>query len=107
VAGRLYGRLAVSLYPSCHCGRTQTHHFGTHIFFTDDEGGVFYKSVPVPGTPTDLTVSPDRKWLAVIYTANGQVYVAVFAIDGFGGLAPVATSSAVGAAAFNGVAISE
>jgi len=27
--------------------------------------------------------------------------------DGFGGLAPVATSSAVGAAAFNGVAISE
>jgi hypothetical protein len=77
------------------------------IFFSDGQGGVFYKSVPLPGGPTDITVSADRKWLAVIYSAGGNSYVAVFAIDGHGDLTPVATSSPVNVASFNGVAISE
>lgn len=78
------------------------------IFFSDDQGGVFYKSVPVPGVPTDITVSPDGKWLAVIYTAGSSGYVAVFAIDAFGGLSLVATSNPIGGvSAFNGVAISQ
>jgi hypothetical protein len=68
------------------------------IFFSDAQGGAFYKSVPLPGTPTDITVSPDRKWLAVIYTATADnlAHVALFSIDGFGDLAPVATSQPVG-----------
>lgn len=77
------------------------------IFFSDGKGGMFYKSVPVPGVATDITVSKDRKWLAVIYTANGGGYVAVFAIDRYGDLTPEATSSPIGVAAFSGVAISE
>ena len=77
------------------------------IFFTDDQGGVFYKSVPLAGSPTDITVSQDKKWLAVIYTASGNGYIAVFSIDHHGDLTPVATSSPIGVAAFNGVAISE
>jgi len=79
------------------------------IFFSDGQGGVFYKSVPLPGVPTDITVSSDRKWLAVIYTAGDGSggHVAVFAIDEFGDLTPVATSAAVGVASFNGVAISQ
>ena len=77
------------------------------IFFTDDRGGVFYKSVPLAGSPTDITVSPDKKWLAVIYTASGNGYVAVFSIDHYGELTAVATSSPIGVAAFSGVAISE
>ena len=77
------------------------------IFFTDDQGGVFYKSVPLPGSPTDITVSADKKWLAVIYTAGGNGYVGVFSIDAHGDLTQVATSKAVGVASFNGVAISE
>lgn len=77
------------------------------IFFSDGKGGAFYKSVPVPGAPTDITVSKDRKWLAVIYTASGSGYVAVFAIDPYGDLTPQATSSPIGVPAFNGVAISE
>lgn len=77
------------------------------IFFSDGQSGVFYKSVPLPGSPTDITVSPDRKWLAVIYTASGEAYVAVFSIDGHGDLTKVATSSPIGVASFNGVAISE
>jgi hypothetical protein len=77
------------------------------IFFSDAQGGVFYKSVPVPGVPTDLTVSRDRKWLAVIYTAGGNAYVAVFGIDAYGDLTPAATSNSIGVASFNGVAISE
>jgi hypothetical protein len=77
------------------------------IFFSDGKGGVFYKSVPVPGVPTDITVSKDRKWLAVIYSANGNGYVGVFAIDRYGDLTPEATSSPIGVAAFSGVAISE
>ena len=77
------------------------------IFFTDDQGGVFYKSVPLPGVPTDITVSPDKKWLAVIYTASSSGYVAVFSIDNYGELTHVATSSPIGVASFNGVAISE
>jgi len=65
--------------------------------------------VPLPRVPTDITVSPDGKWLAVIYTASGEGYVAVFSIDAYGDLSPtpVATSSSVGVAAFNGVAISQ
>ncbi|HEY7887767.1 MAG TPA: hypothetical protein VIC29_06030 [Steroidobacteraceae bacterium] len=77
------------------------------IFFSDAKGGVFYKSVPLPGAPTDITVSQDRKWLAVIYSANGSGYVSVFAIDRYGDLTPKAVSSPIGVAAFSGVAISE
>lgn len=77
------------------------------IFFSDAQGGVFYKSVPLPGSPTDITVSPDRHWLAVIYSTGGNAYVAVFSIDSYGDLSPVATSNSIGVAAFNGVAISE
>jgi hypothetical protein len=77
------------------------------IFLSDGQGGVFYKSVPVPGVPTDLTVSRDQKWLAVIYSAGGAAYLAVFGIDAYGDLTPAATSSPIGVAAFNGVAISE
>jgi len=76
-------------------------------FFSDGQGGVFYKSVPVPGVPTDLAVSPDRKWLAVIYTSGGNAFVAVYSIDSYGGLTQVATSDPIGVASFNGVAISE
>ena len=77
------------------------------IFFTDGQGGAFYKSVPLPGSPTDITVTPDYKWLAVIYTAGGQAHVALFSIDSLGDLTPVATSASVSAASFSGVAISE
>jgi hypothetical protein len=77
------------------------------IFFSDGQGGVFYKSVPLPGAPSDITVAPDRKWLAVIYTVGSDAYVAVFAIDGHGDLKPVATSSTIGVTSFSGVAISQ
>ncbi len=77
------------------------------IFFSDDQGGVFYKSVSLPGAPTDITVSRDRKWLAVIYSAGGQGYVAVYTIDAYGGLTWEATSSSIGVASFSGVAFSQ
>jgi hypothetical protein len=77
------------------------------IFFSDSQGGVFYKSVPLPGSPTDITVSHDGKWLAVIYSVGGNASVAVFSIDKYGDLTQVATSSAPGVAAFSGVAFSE
>jgi len=77
------------------------------IFFSDGQGGVFYKSLPLPGSPTDITVSPDQKWLAVIYAAGGNAYVAVYSIDSHGDLTPVATSNPVGVASFSGVAFSE
>jgi hypothetical protein len=77
------------------------------VFFSDEQGGTFYKSVPVPGVVTDLSVSPDGRWLAAIYTAGGNGYVTVFAVDVYGGLTQVATSQAVGVAAFSGVAISQ
>jgi hypothetical protein len=77
------------------------------IFFTDGQGGVFYKSVSLPGVPTDITASHDGKWLAVIYTAGGEGYVAVFSINRYGDLTLVATSNSIGIASFNGVAISE
>jgi hypothetical protein len=76
------------------------------IFFTDGQGGIFYKSVPLGGSPTDITVSRDGKWLAVIYSAGGEAYLSVFSIDSFGDLSPVATSNSIGVAAFSGVAIS-
>jgi len=77
------------------------------IFLTDGQGGVFYKSIPLPGSPSDITVSADKRWLAVIYSAGGSAYVAVFAIDAYGDLTPAATSTAIGVASFSGVAISE
>ncbi len=77
------------------------------IFFSDSQGGVFYKTVPLPGSPADITVSSDRKWLAVIYSASGDASVAVFSIDGYGYLTQVATSSAAGVGAFSGVAFSD
>jgi hypothetical protein len=77
------------------------------IFFSDGQGGAFYKSVPLPGSPTDITVSPDNKWLAVIYAAADGGHVAVFAIDGYGDLSLAATSAPIGVAQFNGVAISQ
>jgi len=79
------------------------------IFFSDGQGGTFYKSVALPGTPTDLTVSRDQKWLAVIYTAadGSGGRIAVFAIDAYGDLSLAATSGSIGVAGFNGVAISE
>ena len=78
------------------------------IFFSDGQGGVFYKSVPLPGAPTDITVSPDGKWLAVIYTASGEGYVAVYSIDAYGDLIYAATSPSVGLpTSISGVAISQ
>jgi hypothetical protein len=77
------------------------------IFFTDGQGGVFYKSVPLLGSPTDITVSHDSKWLAVIYSVGSEAFVAVFSIDSYGDLSLAATSSAVGVGSFSGVAISE
>lgn len=77
------------------------------IFFTDGKGGTFYKSLPLPGVPTDITVSSDAKWLAVIFTANSGAYVSVFSIDDYGDLTLEATSNSVGAPAFSGVAISQ
>ena len=77
------------------------------IFFSDGQGGVFYKSVPLPGAPSDITVSADGKWLAVIYAVGNDAYAAVFTIDGHGDLTPVATSSPIGAASFCGVAFSQ
>jgi len=77
------------------------------IFFSDSQGGVFYKSVPLPGSPTDITVSRDGKWLAVIYSAGGNAYVAVFSIDRYGDLTHVASSSATSVGSFSGVAFSE
>jgi 6-phosphogluconolactonase (cycloisomerase 2 family) len=68
---------------------------------------VFYKSVPLPGAPADLTVSDDRKWLAVIYAVGSDAYAAVFSIDDHGDLTSVAASKPVGAASFNGVAFSQ
>jgi hypothetical protein len=77
------------------------------IFFADGQGGVFYKSVPLPGSPTDITVSHDRKWLAVIYSVSTEASVAVFSIDSYGDLTLAAISSSIGIASFSGVAISE
>lgn len=77
------------------------------IFFTDGQSGVFYKSVPLPGSPTDITVSADHRWLAVIYSASGQAFVSVYSIDAFGDLTWLATSPSIGVSSFNGVAISQ
>jgi hypothetical protein len=77
------------------------------IFFSDSKGGAFYKSVPVPGVPTDITMSRDEKWLAVIYSAADGAHVAVFAIDDHGDLNNMTTTPAIGAASFSGVAFSE
>lgn len=77
------------------------------IFFSDDQGGEYYKSVAVPGAPTDLAVSRDRKWLATIYTADDNAYVAVYAINTYGGLKLAATSAPIGVASFNGVTFSQ
>ena len=52
-------------------------------------------------------MSRDRKWLAVIYTAGGEGYVSVFAIDAYGDLTPVATSNSIGVATISGVAFSQ
>jgi hypothetical protein len=79
------------------------------IFFSDSKGGAFYKSVPlqVMGAPTDITVSPDHKWLAVIYTYDGEGYIAVYSIDRYGDLTYVATSTYSLPNTIHGVAFSE
>jgi hypothetical protein len=79
------------------------------IFFSDSQGGVFYKSIALPGVPTDVAVSRDKKWLAVIYTASDGSggRIALFSIDAYGDLSLAATSNPVGAASFNGVAFSQ
>jgi hypothetical protein len=77
------------------------------VVHSDSHGGVLYKSLPLPGVPTDVTVSHDGKWLAVIYSAAGDARVAVFAVNTYGDLALAATSDSIGVSAFNGVAISE
>jgi|APMI01.1.fsa_nt_gi hypothetical protein len=77
------------------------------IFFSDGAGGTFYKSVPLPGAPTDLTVSPDGKWLAAIYTAADGAHIGVYSIDAYGDLALAATTNAIGISSFNGVAFSQ
>src|ERR1019366_2320481 len=65
------------------------------IFFSDGQGGGFYKSIPLPGVPTDITLSADSKWLAVIYTgaADSEGHIAVFSIDAHGDLTLVAMSN--------------
>ena len=79
------------------------------IFFSDGQGGTFYKSVPLPGVPTDITVSRDGRWLAVIYTAadGSGARIAAFAIDMYGDLSLAATSSPIDVGSFSGVAISQ
>ena len=77
------------------------------IFFSDGVGGAFYKSVALPGAPTDITVSSDGKWLAVIYSTGGEGFVAVFSVDRYGDLTLAANSPSLGVTAFSGVAISE
>jgi hypothetical protein len=77
------------------------------VFFSDAQGGVFYKSIDLPGSPTDITVSHDKKWLAVIYSTSTDAYVAVYSIDRHGDLTYVATSNSVGVATFSGVAFSQ
>ncbi|HKV77076.1 MAG TPA: hypothetical protein VJP02_02980 [Candidatus Sulfotelmatobacter sp.] len=79
------------------------------IFFSDGQGGTFYKSVPVGGVPTDVSVSPDGNWLAVIFTASDGSggRISVFSIDAYGDLSLAATSDPVGIASFNGVAFSQ
>jgi hypothetical protein len=79
------------------------------IFFSDGRGGKFYKSISLPGTPTDITVARDKKWLAVIYTASdgSGARVSVFSIDHYGDLTLAATSTPVGVSSFSGVAVSQ
>ncbi len=80
------------------------------IFFSDGQGGAYNKSTSaLPGPVTDLTVSSDFKWLAVIYTAGGEGYIAVYSIDAYGDLTYVATSPASAdlPASISGVAFSE
>jgi len=77
------------------------------IFFSGGSGGIFYKSIPLPGAPTDVTVSHDKKWLAVIYSVTGDAHIAVFSVDAYGDLTAAATSPSVGVAAFSGVAFSQ
>ena len=79
------------------------------IFFSDAQGGRFYKSVPVAGVPTDVSVAPDGKWLAVIFTAadGSGARISVFSIDAYGDLSLAATSEPIGVASFNGVAFSQ
>lgn len=88
-----------------YAGNTPAH--AISIFFSDGKGGAFYKSVPLPGAPTDITVSPDGNWLAVIYSAADGGHIGVFSIDAYGDLSPAATSSPIGVASFNGVAFSQ
>jgi hypothetical protein len=80
------------------------------IFFSDSKGGAFYKSVVLQdptGVPTDITVSRDGKWLAVIYTDGLDGYVAVYSIDKYGDLTYVATSTYSLPKTISGVAISQ
>ena len=78
------------------------------IFFSDSQGGAYYKSISLPGPPSDITVSRDLKWLAVIYTDVAYGYVAVYSIDAYGDLTYVATSPSISLpTTISGVAFSE
>ena len=79
------------------------------VFFSDGQGGTFYKSVPVGGVPTDVSISADGNWLAAIFTASDGSggRISVFSIDANGDLSLAATSDPVGVASFNGVAFSQ
>jgi hypothetical protein len=76
-------------------------------FFTDSNGGIYYKNVPTVGGATDLSLSGDGQWLAMISENNGAALVSVYAVAPKGDLTLVATSSPIGIGKFNGVAISD
>ena len=68
-----------------------------HILQRRPRRGVLQIDTLAGGAPTDITVSRDGKWLAVIYVAaSGEGYIGVFSIDAYGDLTPVATSSPIG-----------
>jgi hypothetical protein len=59
----------------------------------------------LPKISRDITVSPNQRWRAVIYSAADGPHIAMFSIDAYGDLRPAATASAIGFATFNGMAL--